>query len=1042
MIKRRLIAPTLMMLLVAFFCALFISYFHQPVGFLPVKNPYLTQWIGGGTDVNRGYFRQHVRLSGSAEHAWLTLAAEEYTLFINGRNIAANKHVTNASFGLQGRLSEVWQRVRQGQLFNMPRAPELKKAHNREIQLSQSFDIAKFLKPGDNVIALFVQSVEPVKFALYGEIHLTSGVNVISGNSGEWLFQPAPQANKRTVWYHPQYHDADWQVAVALAPIGHPRLSALPMSIWTQPFGQKALAPAWYQEQTGFLSSYLRRPLDTQKNILKYHQKKHDRESPNNHWLKILSNTPGSLFVDDILIGTFVPNQKRLFHLNGYVNNNPQHIRINLHNHFDQQMVTPAIQVVGQVLGQEIASQLPEWETLQQSGWHAAPIAHSTLNQLVEMLSYQPVIQWQDVLNFFSNWGLSFIVIFIVLGIFLVLRKRLAQKNIFSTNLQPVAWVVGFGLFSLFATLMLMVIFYFRFQESDSILWFLTPETRHYWQYLPLVVGGFAMMTAFLIQRMNQRGLTHQAPVDWGHQTFSPHSILLFFILLLGCYLRAQGLGQIQLQADENVSWDAAIGILKHGVPEAVSGVWYTRSPLYHYLLAGWLKLFGNDIVVARLYSNLFGLAAVGMSYVLTAHITRKKHIALFAALLMAVDPWLTQVSSAIRFYQQLQFFSLLSVYFFIRGFIDRSGKGFQNAFFVSCLAAVLSQEVFVTAFPAFGIAWAIWYRPFDWRRDINIVIGFVTVMVLSIFDIFVFSVLCLTPHVGVATTSGSIMQLHLGYLDSFALGLFVGNNRANIIYGMLFLLGFFYFFKRKNHHVLFLYMTVFLTLITSTVLVLQIAARYLYGVYPYVLIVSAILICTFVDRSAHFWRKKISYSQITAEPHLLNGISIAFYAVILLCLVTHVEPTKYLRSFESGAFIAHLENLETLKKMKRSGDKIMTTHPMPVAIVFGQLDYYLMEMVYFDEIYTDNNKVKDRWAGGQLVSKIDHIREVFLKNDRVWVLLDEFEAKKISKEMQRFIELSTVNVQEFFGVKLMLWDKSLGILALSDDQGGAYDLY
>ena len=78
-----------------------------------------------------------------------------------------------------------------------------------------------------------------------------------------------------------------------------------------------------------------------------------------------------------------------------------------------------------------------------------------------------------------------------------------------------------------------------------------------------------------------------------------PPWVWLLGLCALGLGLRLYGIDAQPPQADENVSWDAARGILRTGGPLAVSGVLYTRSPLYHYLLAGWLAAFGDTLTSA-----------------------------------------------------------------------------------------------------------------------------------------------------------------------------------------------------------------------------------------------------------------------------------------------------------------------------------------------------------------------------------------------------------------------------------------------------------
>ncbi|MHC5731747.1 MAG: glycosyl transferase, partial [Nostoc sp.] len=89
----------------------------------------------------------------------------------------------------------------------------------------------------------------------------------------------------------------------------------------------------------------------------------------------------------------------------------------------------------------------------------------------------------------------------------------------------------------------------------------------------------------------NKFNLLQQKWTIWGEWIF------LILIVSIGFGLRVYNLGFIDLDPDENTSLDAARGILRTGAPIATSGIWYTRGPFYHYLLALWLRLVGDSIV-------------------------------------------------------------------------------------------------------------------------------------------------------------------------------------------------------------------------------------------------------------------------------------------------------------------------------------------------------------------------------------------------------------------------------------------------------------
>ena len=131
---------------------------------------------------------------------------------------------------------------------------------------------------------------------------------------------------------------------------------------------------------------------------------------------------------------------------------------------------------------------------------------------------------------------------------------------------------------------------------------------------------------------------------------------MLASIVTVGFALRAYDLDFIDLDADENTSFDAIVGILRTGAPEPASGIWYTRGPFYHYMVALWLRLLGDAAVNARFLSVVWGTATLVLVFIFARQITGKVWIALIVTAIMAIDPWEIWYSRYIRFYQLVNF--------------------------------------------------------------------------------------------------------------------------------------------------------------------------------------------------------------------------------------------------------------------------------------------------------------------------------------------------------------------------------------------------
>jgi len=277
-------------------------------------------------------------------------------------------------------------------------------------------------------------------------------------------------------------------------------------------------------------------------------------------------------------------------------------------------------------------------------------------------------------------------------------------------------------------------------------------------------------------------------------------------------------------------------------------------------------------------------------------------------------------------------------------------------------------------------------------------------------------------------------MQLHLLSPPAFFNTFFAGNQRTHFIYSALFFIGCWWWLRHPNRAMFTLYLIVALTIVTATVLVMQVASRYLFGIYPLLLMIAVVTADALV--------------RAASEPFVGLGEArrrrwnILTSLLLGLAFMVHLEPSKLLGSYTDRINLEHRNAYQYIAEHRLPEDQILTVSPMAAAIVFGGVDYYLMQSSNFDEVYSSPKGVVDRWSGGRWISKIDQIREVMLRHDRVWVMLDDLEATKLSPETFEFLRTSTVPVKELFGVSLRLWDRSRGLLAQFPEHGGESDSF
>lgn len=89
--------------------------------------------------------------------------------------------------------------------------------------------------------------------------------------------------------------------------------------------------------------------------------------------------------------------------------------------------------------------------------------------------------------------------------------------------------------------------------------------------------------------------------------------------------------------------------------------------PLYHVVLHYWLAYFGNTIEVGRTLSLIFFMASIPMTYYLGTYAFKRRSVGFFAAVLVALSPFMNWYGSEIRMYTMLTFITLLNQLFFLK---------------------------------------------------------------------------------------------------------------------------------------------------------------------------------------------------------------------------------------------------------------------------------------------------------------------------------------------------------------------------------------
>jgi 4-amino-4-deoxy-L-arabinose transferase-like glycosyltransferase len=197
--------------------------------------------------------------------------------------------------------------------------------------------------------------------------------------------------------------------------------------------------------------------------------------------------------------------------------------------------------------------------------------------------------------------------------------------------------------------------------------------------------------------------LPTRAPRSWIGRSLlmlKRHWALLPLILLaipMICY----NIGYEPYWQDELASYEAARGILAHGIPIFPSGVLYPKAELFSYMMALMIAVLGAGQIVPRLISVAEYLLCIPLLYFVGFSLFKKRSIAWLATALLALSPYALLWGKQARMYEQALFMVTLTMYLFYRAMqARRRARPIYLA--VLCLAATyLSHEESFIILPA-----------------------------------------------------------------------------------------------------------------------------------------------------------------------------------------------------------------------------------------------------------------------------------------------------------------------------------------------------
>jgi Dolichyl-phosphate-mannose-protein mannosyltransferase len=989
-----------------------------------------SSWLAPPQPAYRFYVRKTLLLNGPVKAAWLQLSADnDFRLYVNGKSVAREVSNLNNSLGLAARLSTPNQYFNDIQPYRVNVGVNYHLANNNDWRLAPFIDLTNMLRPGKNVIALEIQKGQKIpRFAMQGAIYPVSKEAApidLTSAIGEWRVSLLSESHYGLPWYATDFPDTQWPFINAGKPITEEIFSRLSTHLFDQP-----LLGNWIG---GSESAW------GEVNLTRHWQLE---SSARRTFLRFACNGECDLLLNDTLLwhsNFYDKSALHMFDVTSALKQGEANLRVRLARPLNRRLDTtlPRFWLDGWA---ETSAGVPISPLSTDDSWTVANTAGGVivdgppkphlLGRIYEGDGY--LRNYPDYLSHFLVWSVGGILIAVFLATVLGWLAGakfwwgyLAQGS--GLLLPGTLWLIGVSLFQE------------RFAQAEWGLWLVQSESPVVICIVFLGITSVSLLWASFkvpLPTLKQRNLP-----GWLQREFRGMAywqwLMLAIVMIVGFSLRIYHLDFTAIDSDENTSLDATRGILRTGAPVATSGIFYTRGPFYHYMLAFWLRIVGDSAFNARFLSTAFGTMVLAVIFFFALQLTSRYWLSLSVVALLCIDPWELLYSRNIRFYELVQLTFCLSLYCFWKGFIVGRDKKFQYLFFLFMTISLLTQEVTITLLPCFLIGFFYFYRPFQWSKDWDIVAGFSLMMGTYLFDGLVFSLACLTPWVALSSTTESQLRLHISDVTSFALGIFFGSNRMYVIYTLGLFIGLFNALRQKDGKLVFLYSTIFVNLLSVTVLVFQVGARYYYPIYPLYILLSVYGL--FLSAS--------SLGQ-TMERFSNKRLPLKIFALssTTLLILVNLEPQRILSGYTDEVARQTPEVFKYIKTHWQPGDVVMANLPSAAAIHLGKLDYYLppLGQPKLDGLYAHNGRVIDRWGGGEVITNLDQMSSIFAKAKRIWIQIDDNERSKDPDLAHLYDYFTTLGepAMETYGVRLRLWEQGKSWLPNEPNQGRDLGVY
>jgi len=442
------------------------------------------------------------------------------------------------------------------------------------------------------------------------------------------------------------------------------------------------------------------------------------------------------------------------------------------------------------------------------------------------------------------------------------------------------------------------------------------------------------------------------------------HGFILAVVLVIswGIVLRLFGLGDDSLWLDESISAVATRQISEHGVPVFESGAVYSRSFLFHYMMAGSF-LFGIDDFHARLISVIFGVLTCVLAYFIGKEYN--KETALISLAFCSFLEIFIVYSRQARMYQMEMFFFFLALYLLYKAFKDIRMLKYSA---ISAIVAYDTHPIALLLLPFFAY-YFIKRNPGRWAWISLIAIcSYVAWASFSLLDEF----------------SYERMDAYIGFLKMYAPFLLVA------------LVGLFVSAKRR---LTWLLAFSFVFIVGSASFGKIFAFRYVYlGFLPLVILAAHAI-------------SNVKWNLAVAAVYIV-WVSNIFYP---LGNITMLLPTSQISHYDFTAPTADFKGIYS----GMNASNLITSIPSEAAWYYKNPDYWIY-ISYTGEVLPLNESWsildgKDIYTGADVVASYEEFLNV---SDGSTVVIDDWSATRMDEGIYAYIISNCTVLKEAEGIR------------------------